>query len=235
MVDHVAALIHQVTVAVLTDADVVDRCGQLLEAQIYRKPTAAAAVPRHSADDRDDPRVVAVKDRLYMRRADVAMPQAPGRGQVKGEVAQYVRFWRAARLGPAVQQTAAFVVSRDGCDLGPGCQKGIQKCVPHRRFTVKLFQHDADGAVHRVDVVIHRACDLADDLGTVRARALHNSTAVAAQKQRGAEDQRRHGHAGDQRCRQDYGAGRALHGRASPAARARRSATGDVPLYFLKQ
>ena len=59
----------------LTDADVVDRCGQLLEAQIYRKPTASAAVPRHSADDRDDPRVVAVKDRLYMRRADVAMPQ----------------------------------------------------------------------------------------------------------------------------------------------------------------
>ena len=43
------------------------------------------------------------------------------------------------------------------------------------------------------------------------------------------------GPAGDQRCRQDYGAGRALHGRASPAARARRSATGDVPLYFLKQ
>ena len=156
-------------------------------------------------------------------------------GQVKVEVAQYVRFRRAARLGPAVQQTAAFVVSRDGRDLGPRCQKGIQKCVPHRRFTVKLFQHDADGAVHRVDVVIHRACDLADDLGTVRARALHNSTAVAAQKQRGAEDQRRHGHAGDQRCRQDYGAGRALHGRASPAARARRSATGDVPLYFLKQ
>ena len=76
---------------------------------------------------------------------------------------------------------------------------------------------------------------LADDLGAVRARAFHNSTAVAAQKQRGAEDQRRHGHAGDQRCRQDYGAGRALHGRASPAARARRSATGDVPLYFLKQ
>ena len=134
-----------------------------------------------------------------------------------------------------IRLEAVFVVSRDGRDLGPGCQKGIQKCVPHRRFTVKLFQHDADGAVHRVDVVIHRACDLADDLGTVRACALHNSTAVAAQKQRGAEDQRRHGHAGDQRCRQDYGAGRALHGRASPAARARRSATGDVPLYFLKQ
>ena len=103
VVDHIAALIHQVAVAVLADADVVDRCGQLLEAQIYRKPTAAAAVPRHSTDDRDDPRVVAVKDRLYMRRADVAMPQAPGRGQVKGEVAQYVGFRRAARLGPAVQ------------------------------------------------------------------------------------------------------------------------------------
>ena len=116
-----------------------------------------------------------------------------------------------------------------------GLQSFSSSGQPGSDATILIRGVGSVNASTRVDVVIHRACDLADDLGTVRARALHNSTAVAAQKQRGAEDQRRHGHAGDQRCRQDYGAGRALHGRTSPAARARRSATGDVPLYFLKQ
>ena len=235
VVDPVAAFVHQVAVAVLANADVADGGSQLLEAQIHREPAPRSDTFRHNTDDRHDPGVVTFKNRLDVGRADVAVAQAAGGGQIKGKVPQNRILGFAVLLRPAVQQLAICIVGGDGCDLGPGGEERAQKGVAAGGVVVQPLHDDDDGAVHCADIVAHGPHDLADDLGTVRAGGLDHGAAVAAQKQRRAERQHRHRHGGNQRGGQGRSAGRALHAWASPAARARRRATGDVPLYFLKQ
>ena len=219
----------------LANADVADGGSQLLEAQIHREPAPRGVTFRHDTDDRHDPGVVTFKNRLDVGRADVAVAQAAGGGQIKGKVPQNRILGFAALLRPAVQQLAVCIVGGDGCDLGPGGEERAQKGVAAGGVVVQPLHDDGDGTVHCADIVAHGPHDLADDLGTVRAGGLDHGAAVAAQKQRRAERQHRHGHGRNQRSGQGRSAGRALHAWASPAARARRRATGDVPLYFLKQ
>ena len=234
MVDHIAALIHQIAVAVLADADIADGGGQLGKAQVQRQPALFGGTG-HCADNGNDPRIISRKDRLNMGRADIALTQTAGGRQIKRKIAQDLLLRGAAVLRPAVQQRAVRIVGGDGGHLGPCRQERAQKRIPGLLCIVQMPHNDGDCALHRVYIIADGPHDLTDGLGAVGAGSLDNRIAVAAQKERCAERQHHDSHSGDQRCRQMGGARRAHHVRTSPAARARRKATGDVPLYFLKQ
>ena len=61
VIDDVAALVHQEAVAVLADADVVQVGGNAAEADVQRDPfLAARRIERRN--ERDDPRIIALKD-----------------------------------------------------------------------------------------------------------------------------------------------------------------------------
>ena len=180
VVDHVAALVHQVAVAVLADTDVVDGGSQCREADVHRDPLPGR-IFRHAAHDADDPGVVALEDRFDMGDADVPAPAALGRDKVERAVAQNV-VARGAVLGPTVLQGTVGVVGGHGDDLAAGGLQGVQKSVA----VLGRFIHRVHDKIHDlvdiVDIIADRPDHLADRLGAAGTRALNDGTAVIAQK-----------------------------------------------------
>ena len=236
VVDHVALVVHQKAVAVLADADAADAGANVGKPHVHRHPVKRR-VAGHGPHNGDDPGVVPGKNRLDMRRADIPAGGTARRFQVKGKVLQHLRPGGVVQC-PAVLQLAGIGVGRDGHDLAAGVEPGVQVAVALLWRSVHLRHDVGDGIVEVLHVVADGAHDLADGLGAVGAGVLHGDCAVPAQKRRHAYGQRHSRHRCDERDDQRRGArGAAAHAGVSCLARAawRRSAPGDVPLYFLKQ
>lgn len=240
MIDHVAVFIHQVAIPVLADADTVDAGSQPRKAHIHRHP-AGTASPRHGADHRDHPRVVSFKDGFHMRRTDIALVIPLRHAQVKGKI--FKNFPTGLVLQrPAILQCTGGVVGRHCHHFTAGVQPGIEVGVPALRRGVHLLHDVVDRLFQIFHIVADGSHDLAYRLGTAGTGALHHRGTVTLQEGPHAQQQCDRRHRRDQNNDQRRRAGRPvgpLHETApSPAAwaaRWRRSAPGEVPLYFLKQ
>ena len=167
VIDDVAALVHQEAVAVLADADVVQVGRNAAEADVQRDPfLAARRIERRN--ERDDPRIIALKDRGHMRRGDIAVGIVVHFIGIKRKILINLRALCPAR--PAVHKPARRVIGRDGHNVRPDLQEGGKEVVPVLPRILELSLEQLHEAVDIVQIVLDRLAYLGDGLAR---RGLH--------------------------------------------------------------
>ena len=223
----------------LADAHPVDAGAQSGKAHIHGHPLRLCPgghLPHHG----DHPRVVPRKDGFHMGRTDVPVGIPLGRVQIEGKVIQN-GFPGGVVQRPAVLQGAGAVIGGHGHHLTAGIEPGIEVGVPAVLRHLEFRHHVVQGLFQRVHIIAHGPHHLADRLGAAGTGVLHHRGAITAQKGSHTDQQRCSRHRRDQRHnerRRARGAISPFHEAVPPAVwvdRWRRSAPGEVPLYFLKQ
>ena len=228
MVDDISLHVLQEAVAALPDADAVDIGGNVAAADIDCHPLFPFACI-HRADDRHDPRIVALEQRHNVRRGDIALLIDIQHCPVERQVFQNDRAHLMIQA-VAAHQMPRLVVNGHGDDIGADFQKGIEKMLPVLRRRDQLGSENLHDVVHVSEVAVDRACHLRNGAPAVGLRVADQRLLIRPQKERNrAPENPDH----DRRQRQDHDLVHTealfLHARSPFRSRSCRIFAGESP------
>ena len=228
MVDDISLHVLQEAVAALPDADAVDIGGNVAAADIDCHPLFPFACI-HRADDRHDPRIVALEQRHNVRRGDIALLIDIQHCPVERQVFQNDRAHLMIQA-VAAHQMPRLVVNGHGDDIGADFQKGIEKMLPVLRRRDQLGSENLHDVVHVSEVAVDRACHLRNGAPAVGLRVADQRLLIRPQKERNrAPENPDH----DRRQRQNHDLVHAeaslFHARAPFCSRSCRILAGETP------
>lgn len=130
----------------------------------------------HRADDRHDPRIVALEQRHNVRRGDIALLIDIQHCPVERQVFQNDRAHLMIQA-VAAHQMPRLVVNGHGDDIGADFQKGIEKMLPVLRRRDQLGSENLHDVVHVSEVAVDRACHLRNGAPARRSARCGSETA----------------------------------------------------------
>ena len=219
---------------------IVDVTGNIGKAQVQRDPVRRP-LARHAGRHCHNPRVISFKNCFHMRRRDIELRPFCDTRSIKGKVLMNC-FPRSPVQRPAGKHLSPVRIACDCHNLRAHFQQSGEKFFPAGVILLHGGNHQFQGLVHPLQVILHRSCHLRNRLCAIGYSRLHHGAAVCCQeyKNANAEDNRHHPHNHPHQDGCDPGCFPSAAGRVHrvPSACAecwRRNAFGDTPLYFLKQ